>query len=295
MILREVARRLLAGESQESLVRDLNDRKILTVRGKPWTRPGMRTALTRPRNAGLVTYRGTVVATLPGEHLLTEDEHARLMSLYAARRPGRPPSGTYLCSGMVICGTCGKPLSGRPRADRKYPDGEIRREYWCSPSGGYDGCGKIAVDQRALDAHAAALAIVVLSDAEVTQAAEVAAAGAEAAAAELDAEIGKAEELRRQLADRLGRGELELDVFDAAVSPLDKRLAGLRGQRDALGTAPARIPADSEAAWRKRWADADPAERRSLLRLALRGRRLVVGPADPADRRSVTRRVTVEA
>ena len=70
--------------------------------------------LTRPRNAGLVTYRGKVVAKLPGETVLTEDEHARLLSLYAARRPGRPPSGAYLCSGVVTCGACGKPLAGGP-------------------------------------------------------------------------------------------------------------------------------------------------------------------------------------
>ena len=292
-ILREVAGRLLAGESQESLVRELNDRKIPTVRGKLWTRPGLRTALTRPRNAGLVTYRGTVVAKLDGETVLTGDEHERLLSLYAARRPGRPPSGAYLCSGAVVCGACGKPLSGRPRYDRRYPDGEARREYFCSPTGGYGGCGKIAIDQRGLDAHAAELAIVILSDAVIAHAAELAAAEAEAEAVKLDAEIAKAEELRRQLADRLGRGELELDVFDAAVAPLDKRLARLREQRNVLDPGPVRIPADSEAAWRRRWVGADPQERRSLLRLALRGRKLVVAPADPADR-SVARRVTVE-
>jgi site-specific DNA recombinase len=112
--------------------------------------------LTRPRNAGFVTYRGKVVARLPGEPILGEDEHARLLSLYAARRPGRPPSGAYLCSGVITCGACGKPMAGKPRRDRQYPDGEIRREYLCNPTGGYDGCGKTAIDQRALDEHASA-------------------------------------------------------------------------------------------------------------------------------------------
>jgi site-specific DNA recombinase len=293
VVLRDVARRLLDGETQESLIADLDARGIRTVRGGRWSRAGLRAMLTRPRNAGFVTHKGQVVARLPGEPVLTEDEHARILSLYAARRPGRPPSGAYLCSGVVTCGACGKPLAGRPRADRRYPDGEIRREYLCNPTGGYEGCGKTAIDQRALDAHAAELAIVILSDAEVAQAAEVAAVEAEAEAAELDSEIAKAEELRRRLAERLGLGELDEDEWAAAKAPLDKRLAKLRDQRKALGAVPARIPADSEAAWRKRWADADPAERRSMLKLALRGRKLVVGPADPADR-SVARRVTVE-
>src|SRR6266568_738815 len=292
-VLREVATRLLAGETQGSLISELDERGVRTVRGKKWSRAGLRMALTRPRNAGLVTYRGKVVAKLPGEHVLSEDEHERLLSLYRARRPGRPPSGAYLCSGVVTCGACGKPLAGRPRADRRYPDGEIRREYLCNPTGGYEGCGKTAIDQRAMDEHAKELAIAVLSDAEVAQAAEVAAAEAEAQAAELDAEIARAEELRRQLADRLGRGEMELDVFDAAVAPLNKRLAGLREQRDAIGTAPARVPADSESAWRRRWDAADPAERRSLLKLALRGRHLVIKPAARQHRGDVSARVTV--
>ncbi len=293
LVVREVAQRLLDGETQEAVIRDLDERGITTVRGGPWSRAGLRMMLTRPRNAGKVTYQGKTVATLEGERLLTGDEHERILALYAARRPGRPPSGAYLCSGMVTCGACGKPMVGRPRADRSYPDGEIRREYLCNPTGGYEGCGKTAIDQRALDAHASELAIVVLSDAEVAQAAEVAAAAAEAEAAKLDAAIAKAEELRRQLADRLGRGELELDVFDAAVAPLDKRLAGLREQLDAIGTAPARVPADSESAWRRRWDAADPAERRSMLKLALRGRHLVIKPAARQHRGDASARVTV--
>ena len=56
---------------------------------------------------------------------------------------------------------------------KHYPDGEVRREYWCCPTSGRGGCGRIAIDQRALDAHAAELAIAVLSDAELANAAHV--------------------------------------------------------------------------------------------------------------------------
>jgi site-specific DNA recombinase len=292
-ILREVAGRLLAGESQESVIADLDARGVRTVRGGRWSRAGLRTALTRPRNAGLVTYRGTVVAKLDGETVLIEDEHAQLVALYAARRPGRPASGAYLCSGAVACAACGKPLAGRPRTGRRYPDGEVRREYLCNPTGGYDGCGKTAIDQRALDEHAKELAIAVLSDAEAAHVFEVAAAQVQAEAEALDAQIGQAEELGRQLADRLGRGEIDLDRYDAVTAPLDKRLTQLRELRAVLGTgsAPA-VPVDTEAAWRKRWESASPADRRDMLRLALRGRHLVVTPAG-RNRAPVAQRVTL--
>jgi site-specific DNA recombinase len=274
------------------LIKDLDARGILTTYGKPWTRAGLRQVLSRPLNAGLVEFKGRLSAHCPAS---LSSARRTTSGCWPPMRPGRPPSPAYLCSGSVFCGRCGKPLAGRPRINMKhYPDGEVRREYWCCPTSGRGGCGRIAIDQRALDAHAAELAIAVLSDAELANAAETVAAEAEAAGAELDVQMAKAEELRVNLADRLGRGELELDVFGAAVGPLDRRLAKLRDQRKALGTAPARIPADSEAAWRTRWADADPQERPSLLKLALRGRHLVVGPADPARRTDVSARVTLD-
>ncbi len=112
----------------------------------------------------------------------------------------------------------------------------------------------------------------------------------------LDAAIARAEGLRVQLAGRLGRGELELDVFDAAVGPLNQRLATLREQRKALGTGqPQAVPVDSEAAWRRRWDAAEPGDRRDTLRLALRGRHLMVNPADRQRRADVAARVTLSS
>jgi DNA invertase Pin-like site-specific DNA recombinase len=293
-ILRELVRRTLAGETQESLIADLAARGITTAAGKPWTRAGLRQVLTRPLNCGQVEYKGEIVATLPGEPVIDPLDHAAVLAVFAARRPGRPPSGKYLCAGMVCCGLCGKPMGGRPRINMKhYPDGEVRREYWCSPTS-YRGCGKIAVDQRALDAFAKELAVAALSDAEAASAAEAAAVAVQAEAASLDAAIARAEGLRVQLAGRLGRGELELDVFDAAVGPLNQRLAALRAQRTALGTGqPQPVPVDSEAAWRRRWDGAEPGDRRDMLRLALRGRHLVVNPADRQHRADVAARMTL--
>jgi DNA invertase Pin-like site-specific DNA recombinase len=292
-ILQELVRRTLAGETQESLMADLAERGITTATGRPWTRAGLRQVLTRPLNAGLVEYKGQIVGTLRGDPVIGPDDHSAVLAVIAARRPGRPPSDAYLCSGAVTCGRCGRPLSGRPRINMKhYSDGEVRREYWCNPTSGRGGCGKIAVDQRALDAYAAELAIMVLSNAEMANAAEAAAVAVQAEAASLDAEIGRAEDLRVKLADRLGRGEIELEVFDAATKPLDKRVAAMREQRKALGAAgPKAVPRGSEAAWRARWEAADPAGRREMLRLALRGRRLVVGPADRKNRSDIAARV----
>ena len=210
--------------------------------------------------------------------------------MFAARRPGRPPSDAYLCSGVAVCGRCGNRLHGRPRSGRYEDDGETHREYWCGPKP--PGCMGISVDQRALDELAAALAIEILSDPRHAEQIEQAAAERDGQARELDTGIAEAEDLATALADRLGRGEITLDRYDTATRPLDARLAALRAERAALAEPGEPVPAAaSRTQWQARWEAAGPGERRRLLRLALRGRVLSVGPSVPGAGRDVSRRV----
>ncbi|MCT2280312.1 recombinase family protein [Micromonospora chalcea] len=302
-VLRDLAERLLAGKSQDAMIEELNARGMLTSYGKPWTRAGLRQVLTRPRNAGFIVYQGTVVGRMPGDPILTEEVHNRIVSLYVARRRGRPTSDAYVCSGVVYCGLCQHPLSGRPRANmRPYPDGSVRRQYWCQPRAHAGGCGRIAVDQRELDRHIRALVVAILADPRHAAAVESAAQTAGEKRRALDAALSEAEQLAEQLADRLGRGEITLRRYDAAARPLDRRIADLQRQRDELDAeavvdvAPEVVAASREQ-WQRRW-DAPTtttADRRALLRQALRGRRILVMPADPtAPRRFDPRRIVIE-
>lgn len=306
-VLRDLTRRFLAGETQDSLLRWLNDAGILTSYGKSWTRAGLRQVLTRHRNAGQIVYtdaktgKTSVVGRLPGEPVIDPEDFGLVLAQFAARRAGRPPGRHYLASGVVVCGLCGKRLGGRPRPHlRPYPDGEVKRDYWCCPSA-YGGCGRIAVDQRGLDLAAAALAVAILDDPRHAGQIDAAAARAAGAAAKLDTQIAEIEYTALKLADRLGRGEFGpgetgLGRYDAAVKPLDKRLGKLRAERKALGapdSAPAPAAPPPGGGWSARWDAADLAERRNLLRMALRGKVLAVGPADPSDRANVTRRISI--
>lgn len=304
-VLRDVAQRFLAGEPQDAIICDLNSRGVLTSYGKPWTRAGLRQVLTRHRNVGIVTYRSVrdrkdqkpavEVAKLPGNPLLADDDWRMILSVYASRKSGRPPSETYLCSGIVAC-HCGTTLAGRPRKNMKpYADGDVKREYWCMKQRG--GCGGTAIDQRGLDKHVRALAVAILGDPRHADAIESAARKTAERRVELDAQIAKLEILARQLSERLGNGELPLDRYDAATRPLDKRLAALRAQRDQLPASEASGEGldgrATRAEWERRWDAASTDERRDLVRRALRGRTLVVNPADRTDRTDVGKRVTL--
>lgn len=300
-IVRDLAARLLAGESQDAMIVELNSNGVTTSYGQAWTRAGLRQVLTRPRNAGLVEYRGQIVFKVPGdEQILDQETFDRVLALYASRRPGRPRSDAYLCSGLACCGLCQHPLSGRPRKNMKpYDDGSPKRQYWCQPRAHRGGCGRIAVDQRELDRHVGILVVRILSDPRHAAAVEAAAAAIGDQRRALDTEISEAEHVANQLADRLGRGEMNLARYDKAATPLERRLAELRRRRAELDAAPAavvdpKVVAASQAEWRRRWDDAEVPERRALLRQALRGRKLLVMPADPtAPRRFDPRRITL--
>jgi site-specific DNA recombinase len=300
-VVRELTARVLAGESQDALIVELNARGVPTSYGKPWTRAGLRQVLTRPRNAGRVEYDGRTVARMATEPLIDPETFERLLALYASRRRGRPVSEAYLCSGIVCCGVCGHTLSGRPRSHLKpYSDGQVRRQYWCQPRATNGGCGRISIDQRDLDGHMAALVIEVLSDPRHAAAVESAARAAVDERHRLDAELADIEHTADELAGRLGRGEIDLHRFDAAVGPLDRRLAELRARRaeadNKTDAPPPGALAASKAQWAERWEVATVSERRALLRQALRGRRLVVMPADPkAARRFDPTRIVVQS
>jgi site-specific DNA recombinase len=304
-IIRELTRRFLAGESQHALVRDLNARGILSSRGNPWTVRSLQLLLLRERNCGRILYTDTaanvksIAGHLPGKPIITEDDFGQVCAMYVARRRSEPRSEMYLCTGIAFCGRpgCGKPLSGHPGAALKtYEDGTVRREYRCAPSSDGKGCAKISVDQRGLDEAAGAIAVAILSDSRHAEAVESVTRELESEAARLDLAIAEAERVAEALADRLGRGELTLARYDIANRPLDESIAKLKAEREALGdTAPGTPRQPSREHRQRRWDEADMAERRELLKMALRGRRLVVDPASlkRAERSDVTRRIRI--
>lgn len=309
-VLGELTSRFLAGEQQDALIADLNARGISTTQGKRWTRPALKTLLTRQRNCGRIIYTDptsgvtSVVGRLPGDPIVSEEDFDQAIAIFAARRRGRPSSPRYLCSSFAVCGQpgCGHVLHGRPRkALKPYPDGSVARSYWCNPTAG--GCRKTEVDQRALDEAARALVAEILSDTRNTGQVESAAYEAASRAVQLDIKIAEAEGVAEALLGRLGRGEVTLDRYDMVIKPIDERITALQAERKAIPD-PGPVPGEqqplgtSRAQWRQRWDAADHKGKRDLLTMALRGRHLVVEPAHrgrgSADLDEVMGRVSVD-
>ena len=96
--LRDAATKLLAGATLGSCVRDLEDRGVPTVHGKPWTVTALRRALVNPRTAGMAHYHGAVVGAGAWPPIFTQDLHARRIAHLTdpARRTAMNTATKYL-------------------------------------------------------------------------------------------------------------------------------------------------------------------------------------------------------
>ncbi|MQA15519.1 MAG: recombinase family protein [Pseudonocardiaceae bacterium] len=121
---------ILAGASLAGVARDWNARGLTSGRvrtgavgnGTPsrWSGETVRKVLTHPRNAGLRSYRGTIVGPGTWPPIVAEETyHATVALLGDPSRRVAPPSARRLLSGIAVCGVCGVPCNaGRtmPRA-----------------------------------------------------------------------------------------------------------------------------------------------------------------------------------
>ena len=125
-VVRQIARRILAGESAWSIARDLEARKVPAPQprkdGSPgqW-KPGSVTRMMRsPTYAGKRVHKGEVVADGSWPAILTAAEHDKIVALLSnpARLTHRGTDPRWLVSGWARCGVCGGVM--RPIKPRGY-------------------------------------------------------------------------------------------------------------------------------------------------------------------------------
>lgn len=134
-VIREIAQRLIAGDTLRSLCKDLNERGITTPTGRPWSPTPLRRMLRSARISGQREHRGEIVAGAQWPAIITPEQTRRIRAVVddPARRVARP-ARTYLLRGLLRCAVCGTPLVARPRGD-----GE--RRYICPHGPGLQGKG----------------------------------------------------------------------------------------------------------------------------------------------------------
>ena len=165
-ILRELARRVLDGESLRGVARDLTERGVPGPGSPSWNSTIIRQALLRPSYAGLRQYQGAIIGKTNGEPVFDEDTHARLIALLRdpsrkQNHRGREP--IYLLSGLARCGRCGGPMRSLVGRIAQTKTGEKRQP----PAYGCSVCFKVRRLRESVDALVEQVVIERLNDPEV--------------------------------------------------------------------------------------------------------------------------------
>ena len=146
VIVREMAQRVLAGESITSIARDLNSRNVSTAEPGTWHTSSISRLLVRPSLAGLRSHNGVIVSENPELAIISKETHERLVALISdpSRRSNKGgPRFRYLLSGIAECGKCGGKVR---RANRTYGTAQKRPSaYICGT------CHGVARNQKLVD------------------------------------------------------------------------------------------------------------------------------------------------
>ena len=284
-IIREAARRTLAGESLSSICRDLKSRDVRTPTGKHWQPRTMRRLLVSARISGRRehtprdTWQGTrplvgeIVSDAVWPAIISAEDSDRLRAKLSdperSRKYNPTATGrTYLLTGVLYCGKCGWHMNGRPRSG-------VPR-YVCPNVPGTESCGGTATNTAKTDAHVRDMVLTALDSPELAHRLR----GEESDDSELSEAIRADEEQLEELAAAWAEREITRKEWMVARTPIEKRLernrAKLKRQsrvfvlHDFIG------PLDEMAA---RWEKMNVSQQRAIISAVVR--KITVKPANP--------------
>lgn len=216
-VIREAARRVLAGDSLRSICNDFIKRGIPGPSGGLWRPSVLRTILRSARASGQREHRGQIVAKAVWPAIITPDETTRLRALFddPARKHERPPR-SYLLSGLLRCATCGATLISRPMDTRN-------RRYVCYKGPSFNGCGRLTVTAPTLEDFVLEMILFRL-DTKNFAAAEKGEAARSASEATASRELDDANIRLDELAQLFGEGTISVREYMAARKPLEARV-----------------------------------------------------------------------
>jgi len=277
-IVREMVDRVIAGESIRSIVLDLELRKVPTIKGGTWRGPTVRVMLMSAKISGQREHTpkpsqfaptgtpkrsnglGQIVADGIWDGIITPGETARLREILGdpARRTQR--GGRYLLTGIMICGSCMKPMNS-------HSDQRDGRKYQCIKIPGTGKCGRRSIAAEPSDAFIRDVVLsAIYQGGNPRRFAQPVVVSIDAYAAQrsgLDAE-------RKSAAARYGAGAIDDDTFDTenarikdAIRRLDVRYSST-APTSLLGSLPRSL-----SAARSQWDEWHVDKQRSVLRAAI--------------------------
>jgi site-specific DNA recombinase len=233
-VIRELARRVLAGDSLKALCNDLNGRGIATAAGKEWAPQTMRRMLLSARISGQREHRGEIVAKAEWPAIIGPAETQKLRAkLQDPDRRTNRAGRRYLLTRLLRCGHCGSQLVSRPRDDGA-------RRYVCASGPGFGGCGKLTILAEPVELFVSEAVLHRLESPLLPEA--IRRPADDAQGAEWQAEAERAQAQLDELAEMWAAGEITRGEWQKARPPIEKRLTIARKKLAQLNRQAALVP-----------------------------------------------------
>ena len=269
-VIRECARRALAGDSLRSICLDLNERGVPSAKGKPWTSQTLRRMLMSARISGQREHRGEIVAKAECPAIITARETQQLRAKLGDpdRRTNRA-SRRYLLTRLLRCSHCGSMLVSRPRADST-------RRYVCASGPGFGGCGKTTIVADPLEQFIAAGVLHRLESPRLPEAIVRTPNGADGS--EWQGEVERTQAMLDELAELWAEGAITRGEWLKARSPIEKRRTLAKKKLATLNRATALVPFIGDAKRvREQWQTMTLSRQHQIVAALLD--HVIVGPA----------------
>jgi site-specific DNA recombinase len=268
-VIREAARRVLAGETLNSIARGLSRRGITAADGSGafYTRR-LKRILVNPRIAGLRAYKSEVICDATWPAILPRETWEAVRAILndpARGRGGHPPR--WPLAGVAVCGLCKVPMR------TKWAHGRV--VYACDPTKpGFKGCGRVSIN--ALHLEQMVLKMIAARNWRRLAAAlreQVAAGNGDGGLAE---QLAADEQHLRQVAIQYGLRKLSEPEWQAIRETLIPRIEAAHGRLQERLALP-REAVDGPGSIREAWPKWTVEQKRAVLRALFH--RILVGPA----------------
>lgn len=277
-LIREAARRVLAGESLYSIVNDWTDRAVPTSTGAAWSTTALKTLLMSPRIAGLRSHSGEIVGPAVWKPVLDRETWDAVVATLRTRSRARTraPRSYLLSGGLIRCEKCGGDLVAAPR-----PYG---RAYACLSSHG--GCNSVSIKADPVEELVVEALFEVLDTPDLARLAEP-----EGDSDTARAELADIEARLADVADLFAAGDITRAEWMRTRAKLEERRTVAEADvAVAVAPSPLAIYGDG-GALRKAWPTLSLDQRRTILGAAIDA--VVIAPAGRAGGRVDLGRVDV--
>jgi site-specific DNA recombinase len=141
-VIEAAAKAVLEGRSVTSITKEWAAGNVRSTRGRLFLYTDVKELLQSPRIAGFRSADGKLVKA-EWQPIITQEMHEELREILGPPRQRGSNQGTarsYLLTGFVVCGVCGKPL--RSHRSKSNKNSEPQRRYLCDPRDGGHYCVK---------------------------------------------------------------------------------------------------------------------------------------------------------